>query len=579
MTIETEPVVQASKSIIDPPVPEGVNVTKDQMKRGRGRPAKPFISELPRPPKFEITKTDKESAGDIFFRYLRSIPKEKLNRITLTFYRYHPVEDSTQGGTKTKEIDLVAGESHKFQDDDWESQLLHQYGCGIYGCYLNEMNRTICRCLRIETRWDPDNYPPLVDPEWLDMDAPQNKAYIQYLRQRGIKLPTKLDKEEQENEMQMAGVVDKLTDAVLAQNARMNTPVPQRESMGEKLTFEAAKSAIDIVADQAKNNNAARTQEGNPLELVNALVNVADKMRGGNGSDDTLKLFLQDSMRRAEASEKRSNDLLDKLISRDSTPPKNDLKDFLENMKLAREAFGPAEKESSEENPGNGKSSFAQTLLEAVPTIVPPLLGLIDRGMMMFQMMRSPATSQLQQPHPTTQPNGPPNPYGQPQTIQQAMKQEEQRQAAGGTGAPPAQAPVSEQPVTPIVDTRTPEQIAQEEQARQQYAQFAPFLSAMAPAIVSHLNDQGETDPDTGQLVRKNGYDFADWVISGYQRISYDQIKAVGPDMLLGAIKSYAPLWQQIGGIEVRVQQFIGEFMTYDEFMAQQNNEGDGEED
>jgi hypothetical protein len=539
-------------------------------KRGVGRPPKnpnKIAVTLPKPPAFQIKKPQ------TFVEYWECLNKVQAATCLVRVYRLWPVINNKQlKPDSNNDIDTIIGEDCFFgAPDEWEDALLHRYGSGWYQLYLNQEKSCICRCV-MKTRQDLVNHPPKITSGTLVEGHPDNAGYVQYLRDRGLYKDERIEAEQ----MQSSEAINKLTDTVISMANRQSIPVPQPPSQNNdrviselvrpmmSMMEKANESAIETVKAQHSGNDPLAT-----LASVGALLK---DLRGGNGDGDSgIKTML-------EATMKQNSMLLEKLLTRETAPPVSPMvaiKETLDIINSMREAAGGGKSDGDGES--NPKQTFAQTLVESLPTVLPPVLGLIDRGMAMFQMMRAPAASQLQQPHPPAQQNGPPNPYGQPQTIQQAMKQEEQRQAAGGTGAPPTQAPQASEPVAPVVDMRqyTPEQIAQEEKARQQYAQFAPFLSAMAPAIVSHLNDQGETDPETGQLVRKNGYDFADWVISGYQRISYDQIKAVGPDMLLGAIKSYPPLWQQIGGIEARVQQFIGEFMTYDEFMAQQNNEGD----
>ena len=545
--------------IIDPPVPKGVYVTKEQAKGKNkgGRPPKPFISELPRPPKFEIGKTDSESGGDIFFRYLRSIPEDKLSRITLAFYRYLPIVDASEGGTKPKQIDLIAGESHPFHDEQWEQEMLHRYGSGVYGCYLNEMNRTICRCLRIETKWDLENYPPLVDPRWLDQDHPQNKAYIQYLRQKGIQLPTLQTKEQEESEMQVGEAMKTMADTVSQLAMRSSMPVPPAQpSMGEKLTYDAAKSAIDMVSEQSKAMANAKTQEGNPLELVNAVVSVAEKISGGrNGGDDTLKLFLQDAMNRAQAAEERSAKLMDRLFSAAPSKSGSDsLKEMLESMKLIKELAGSDRGNGDEDNPGKHEP-IGEAVLRSLPVLAPLALQFIDRGITMINLFRAPTIAQ-----PARAP-GPANPYAIPQQNSQQNPQQVPSGTQGANGVHPVNE--GQSPPVPSVPP-VPLELDEQEKQRQQYIQFHGFLGTIAPAIVSHLND-----------AEKNGYDFADWFISGYQRLTYDQIKAVGTETLLGAMRSYQPLWAQIGGIEEKVKGFINEFMTYDDLPV---DDDEGEE-
>jgi len=528
------------------------------VKRGRGRPRKgeevaPFVSLLPAPPKFEINKAED------FFKYIRSIPKEsRVNRITLTFYRYYPCCDTTEGGTKNKCILIMEGEQEPFpfEAEDWELQILHLFGSGTYGCYLNEMNRTICRCLNIKTKWDLDNYPPVLDPATLLQDHPNNKAYIQWLRQKGITLPSEQQKNQEENEMQLAETISKLTDTVIAQSTRASIPVPpvpQQQSAAEKLTLEGAGAVIDMV----KKNAEMGSNQSDPFKHIDGLVAIATAMRGDTKQDDSLKVMLQETMQ-------TNRMLMEKMLTQQSKNGMDDFKNVLEVLKSTKEVFSSGDskdrREDEEENPK--RESIGETLVKAIPASLPYVVQLVDRGFAAFNMMRQPTPQQLQQQlQPVNQMT--------PAQMQAAVQQQAQNPQTTQTQTA-QQTQTAEQPIHPINPNTgqpfTPEELAEQEQQRQRYMQFHGFLAPMSPAIVSHLND-----------VNKDGYDFAEWLISGYSRIAYDQIKAVGPEVLMGAIKSYGPLWQQIGGIEAKVQEFVNEFMTYDEFMAKQEDDEEGE--
>lgn len=545
-------------------------------KRGKGRPpkgseAKAFISELPAPPRNNTYKANE------FFEYLRSIPTEKLNRITLAFYRYLPVCDISEGGTKAKSIDIIAGEEHPFKDEDWETQILHRYGCGNYGVFLNEMNRTIMRCTKIDTRWDPDSYPPIVDPKTLIATHPANGAYIQFLRQRGVTLPSEQDKQQEESDMLAGEAMKTMADTVNQLAMRSMVPTPPQQSMGEKLTFEAAKSAIDIVADQAKSTNNARTQESNPLELVNALVSVADKMRGNNnGNDDAMKTMLHETMQ-------TNRMLMEKMFTRDPTPPKSGIDSLKETVGLfkdLKEVFGSAAPDKTDDEDKPGKESVGEMLVRSLPTVAPVILQLVDRGMTAWTMLRQPVPVVATQP-PTQQMQPPQQSVNQMTPAQ--MQEAAQRQAvnpsvpvngsSSGESSQMTQPPPQTQqlPINPATSQPyTPEELQAWQEAQQRYRQYHGFIASIMGPLLNHLND---TNPNTEE--RKNGYDFADWFISGNGRVMYDTIKTVGVDTLMGAFQSYPPLWGQIGGIEVKVRQFVEEFMTYDEMLANQESEGE----
>lgn len=540
----------------------------EPFKRPRGRPRKgtevPFVSELPAPPSNNIRDPHD------FFTYVRSLPKEKRNRVLLSFYRLFPVCDLKEtipetgkrvGQTCVLEI-ACESEPFPFDNEDWELQVLHLLGCGEYKCFLNEMGKEITKCLNIKTQWDPDSYPPVLDPATVIRDGTlgiRNRAYINWLGSRGIKLPTQEKAELEEAQMQIAETVSKLADTVIQQGQRLATPMPPPPQ--DKTTpivmeglMEMTKKTMDANIESIKAQNSG----SDPMRVIEAFSGVMKEMRGDGSNNKTLEMILEQSMRRADAAEERSMKLLERVMTMQQNPPKSELHEFLENMKLAREAFAPAERDE-EEKPS--KESIGQTLVRSLPTVVPALLGIVDRGFAMFQMARMPTQAM----RPPQQP-GPVNPYA-PQVQPQA--------------AVPQVPPVNHEgpPVAPVAPQSESQQ--PEDAALAQYRQFIPYIAQLAPAILQHLNDPGHKDEDTGEFIRANGYDFAEWVISpategggGYGRVAYDTIKALGPDVLIGAMKAYQPLWTQISAIEPKVKEFIGEFLTFDEAAGQDDGQG-----
>ena len=96
------------------------------------------------------------------------------------------------------------------------------------------------------------------------------------------------------------------------------------------------------------------------------------------------------------------------------------------------------------------------------------------------------------------------------------------------------------------------------------------------------------TDPVTAHFIDSEefgGYNLATWVITGgigametmagraeYQLIC--QVELAGPGNLLNLLAAWPPIWTRIGGFPApRVQNFIRQFLTYDEWTAQQNRD------
>lgn len=573
MTIEEDKAITAAaqQGIKLPPPPR-----KQVIPKKMGRPVgsnKAFVTQLPAPPKHETFNANE------FFTYLRSIPEDKLNRVMLSFYRYLPACDITEGGTKDKCIQKIAGESHPFRDEDWEKQILHLFGCGNYGCFLNESDtgtKTVMMCRKIDTRWDPDSYPPVLDPKTLIESFPANGAYVQWLRTKGVQLPSEIDKDKEEMEMQIGETISKLTDTVIAQANRINTPVPQmnfQPSMGEKLTFESAKAAIDMVADQAKVTGHAATQQSNPLDMVNAMVGIAKEMKGGGEDNNAvIKLIMQqnaDTSARLAAAEARNTALLDRILTTASTPTKSaneSLKETLELMSMLRELSGNGKSDNSEDGESSKPDTIVGTLIKSAPELLQHGIGLwgqLNQSLAYQTRMKELDTFRAANPQQQQGGAGGPMPMHMapptgPLNMQQPNGQPTQSQP---NGAAPQDAPT--QPAVELnPDTNapyTPVELEARRVEQQQYISYYGIIENMRNPLITHLNNE-----------EKDGYDFAEWFIEGNGRLMYNSVKSVDPDTLFAAMKSYTPLWSAVGSAPEKVREFIGEFLTYDVYMKEQ---------
>ncbi len=502
-----------------------------------------FVSELPPPPSFEIASPDK------FFAYVRSIPLDKLHRVTLAFYRYLPIVDMTEGGTKAKYIDIIPGESHQFHDEQWEKVILHLYGSGNYGCYLNEVNRAIVRCLKINTKWDLENYPPIIDPKTLDENHPNNKSYIQYLRQKGIQLPSQIDQSTIEEQKMQASAIETLTNTVANLASRQMTPVPQVQSAAEKLTLEGAAAVISMVKDNAHMNAQKDTTQADPITLVNTILSAAREMNGGGGNkgpDPVFMAILQDTQRRSEKleerlweSQKEQNRLMERMMAPASSPPSmvDEFERLAKIKDAAKSLFGGGEEEAPTPH---GSGGWKQMLAENLPVLVQGAFGLVDR----FQS----AAVSIAAANAAAKAGIP---------VQQAVAQAQATAAA--SNPQPEQPPINVPPGMNI----------------EQLRQYHHMLGSITGPILNHMRDE------------QNGHTFAEWFIGGNGMIAYRRVAGLGKEQkpdgkiavniepLMTVIKTYPPLWNEVGVIEPEFRQFLTQFIEFGDLPE----EGEGEED
>lgn len=555
---------------------EAPGATEDQQnaepyvppKRGVGRPPKnpnKIAVTLPKPPSFQLKKPQ------TFIEYWKSLNKVQATTCLIRVYRLWPIINNKQiKPDANNDIDTIVGEECFFgAPDDWEDSLLHRYGSGWYQLYLNQEGSCICRCI-MKTRQDMANHPPKLVAGTLLEGHPDNAGYVQYLRDRGLYKDERLEAQD----MQTGETINRLSDKLIDMATRQQIPLPPPPNNDRVITElvrpmmtmmgEANKSAIETVKAQTSGND--------PLASIAAIGAILKELKGGG--DDSNKVMMQETMQ-------TNRMLLEKLLTRDTPAAKSGMDSFKETLdiiKAIKELNGPSDKNNDDEDKP-GKESVGETLLKSLPTLAPVMLQLVDRGLTAWNMFRQPVVTQPMQPPQQMQPPTQPVNQMTPTQMQAAAQQQaanptqpfNTNNSSGESVTHPATTQATQVPINPATgQPYTTEELQQWQESQQRYRQYHEFIQSITQPLLNHLND---TNPDTDE--RKNGYDFADWFISGNGRVMYDTIKGVGTETLMGAFQSYTPLWQQIGGIEAKVKQFVEEFMTYDEYLA---SEAEGEQ-
>lgn len=518
-------------------------------KRAPGRPPKnpnKVAVTLPKPPAFQIKKPQ------VFVEYWKSLSKSQAQTCIARVYRLWPVVNNKQLNPESNnDIDTIVGEECFFSaPDEWEDSLLHRYGSGWYQLYLNQEKSCICRVV-MKTRQDLVNHPPKLVSGTLVEGHPDNAGYMQYLRDRGLYKDERIEAES----MQASETINKLTDKVIDMANRASIPIPQNNNNNDRVISELVRpmmSMMEKANESAIETVKAQTSGNDPIATMTAMGGILKELKGDSGSrDDGVKVML-------EATMKQNSMLLEKLFTKEPAQPVKSgveqMKELFELMDMAKKASGIDKDKDEEENP-NKRESIGETLLRSLPSLAPLALQFIDRGIMMFNLLRASPQQLANQ---------------QVQQQQQAFDPLQAQRAAQAQAAqlqPQPQPQVQTQPQTQL----TPEQVMEQQQKQQeaqQYIQYHGFLATLAPAIISTIYD-----------TEKDGFDFADDFIKSYGRIMYGQLKGVGQETLIGAIKSYAPLMSQLSGVTPeRLESFVHEFMTVDELP--QDDEGDeGDED
>jgi hypothetical protein len=140
--------------------------------------------------------------------------------------------------------------------------------------------------------------------------------------------------------------------------------------------------------------------------------------------------------------------------------------------------------------------------------------------------------------------------------------------AKTGQGIPVAPAPIAAAPQSPGSPVSTDPDVAYA-LSRNVPPEVIDELKRITEPLCSHFTGT----PDT------NGYSFANWIVTGGTaamenekgRGQYQLMKAAGADALLQLLQAWRPIWSRIGGFPPqRIQQFIAEFLDYDDWLARQ---------
>ena len=74
------------------------------------------------------------------------------------------------------------------------------------------------------------------------------------------------------------------------------------------------------------------------------------------------------------------------------------------------------------------------------------------------------------------------------------------------------------------------------------------------------------------------GGDFAEWMIDGFRRSTYRQIRDQGAETMKAILLSYPPLAHELAGKDIQLDQFIKEFVEYDDSGEGEDEPDEGED-
>jgi hypothetical protein len=385
-------------------------------------------------------------------------------------------------------------------------------------------------------------YPPILDFAELELEAKDNKSYVEWLQNKGIidskgkplqsgqPVPasnaTTLSAKEV---LDILGYAHKMSTDQQAAFRSQFAPGPDSLS----------KSVGEILLEKMKQDDPGRDWD--------RMMAFMEKINKPDGSMGHILQMLQAQI--ANGQEQRKTDLeYTRLLlenSRHEASPRNQFGEFREIIGFARELLGT----------GGGRRNGWDTGLEIARDVVLPGLQTLGNTIANIMALRNGAAPVApgQQPAPRPAPTGPFDPYRNPGAARQyasSLAQQPHPQPAPGQAPPPPPMPSPAPPPGPPTAT-------------DQEAQLLSLMQQYGGLIVNHMNNSTP------------GYDFADYVAGLLGTGTHAAICAYGEDALVSVMLRIPEI--SIFG-ESRIRVFVSEFVHYQEYIDAAAGEGEEEQ-
>lgn len=510
---------------------------------------------LPRP-RFRTFRSDSQVAGQSsgsFHNYWGAFPTWAKDRTIGYVYRDHPALIPIPEDSKEKlYIDKV---STPFEND---GDLLHRYGCGSYRIILNEPGKpAIATCFVIgvggnDFRSNPPTDRRIDDVNQVDLNNPANNSYVMFLRSQG-KLPEQSKKAEAEADMatiEMARDIakqnEKLTDKLIESAGKRAEQDPNQKPLMD-VVMDGALKSNEMMAD-AYTRSQSMMQEtfeklktlreeggsNDPTRMLELAFKLMGEMKGGPDANSAALLEEVKALRdrvanmqdeRIASLERRLEEAANRQPISAPNPAVTQFTSVKEGVAALREMRDVVNEFSGGEKDSNPIEEAAADLgpkwLRPILPIAIPLIGQLAQAF--FASRMPPGTGNM--------PGMPQQPMPFPPPMQ--------HNPGPGSGPNPGQAPGPALVQAPSSIPGLPPEVVQ-------------ILQRIDFTLVDFLTDH-----------ESNGADFAEWFIQGFGVGTFEQIRGMGEQAILGALYAYPPIATPLANIpQLNVQAFVKEFVN-----------------
>lgn len=515
---------------------------------------------FPKPPAFK-------QPADKFMKWLARFNEEQIGRLQLHLYRDYPVINRKLiGERKPKLIHLFEAEL-PFTSENYEDKIIKNRewgGSGKYKLMATQIGVPGCVSMCRFTLED-DDYPPMVDPRIVVVGHPLNTGYIEGLRAEGKELPgdkPAADKKKEEEEMTVGTVLSNLVESQKQTNERLMDKIDALQEEAEpdpdaaiaesastkgfEVMAKATEKVIEVMGDQVKKANEAKSPVFNPIDLFEKAIAFS---RADNSNMAMLTLFLNtqkdmhketlDFMREQKKQEAKEAQQAAVIQVQQPANGFEALLDAGDKIKTFAELLGYSRRERREpEPPPAPEKSWFESWLSN-PPVVMGTVALI--GNLFYNMLNR----------------------GTPKSPQEALKEATQQAAelAKGVTGPNGT-------VTPI------------DQAEQQKRAMQAFMELIEPAFIAHYFDRegrsldGFTFAEVFLTMRQTPNGTIAFVPDGPSTdmgmSQYELVKAGGMENFDRAIRNYHPIWSLVQGNISKYTTFLKQFFSYQEEAAKQ---------
>lgn len=575
---------------------QGIGPAKNKGGRPRNppRPAERF-SFLPKPPRFKFLPS-----GDTrpFFRYWAEIYKGFPDRVQCYVYRRWPIINRAVLN-KTKNIDKPLS---PIRPDGWKEELLHRYGAGDYRLILSDMptNRMLCQAI-VELPHDLAEHPPLLEKEDLVLTDPQNRSYIEFLRQRGEQFPGDtgyMSRVEGETVAETKAVVQVLAESLDKNQDRMfnmmreerdaKTEKTEGEEKGEgeegeerstKKTVSDMSAGVQVVADAAAIGNkilqraiedSSKVTHADPMALVGKIMEFSKTMVPSSAGNDKMLEAMEKLYAGVSESAARRADLMEQVLwaNMGFSISKDDKGNNLVTRQQYNPIAGAAGMGAAPGTPGGfmgaapAEAPRAPTILGELENMAKIKHALEDAGILPAAELAerkgwleymplimtgiqfiTGSVASIMYNRAVASGQGQPIPPPMPERAQvPGMEMQPQ-----GTGSYPQPTPITQTP-GPMPGPGPQGQGAD----MSQLGGMIQFLKKIEQPLLNHLK-QGAS-----------GADFADWLIMSEEQgqLIYDSIVEAGKASLIQLLQLHHPIWTVAASIPQRFDQFLDEFLN-----------------